>query len=251
MKPLLPAVLLLWATVVHADETTVAVAANFTEPATEIAELFMARTGHTAVLSFGASGQFFTQITQGAPFDVFLSADAERPARAVEEGFGVADTTFTYAIGRLVLWSRDPERVTGPETLEAGDFARLAIADPAAAPYGAAAIETMRQLDVFATLEPKLVTGTNISQTFQFVATGNAEVGFVALSQLAGDAAGSRWVVPAELHAPIRQDAVLLTAGADNAAARAFLDFLKGPEAAGVIERFGYGLDRAPEGAAG
>jgi molybdate transport system substrate-binding protein len=256
MKPLLPAGLLpvgllLWAAAVRADETTVAVAANFTEPATEIAELFEARTGHTAVLSFGASGQFFTQIAQGAPFDVFLSADAERPARAVEEGLGVADTAFTYAIGRLVLWSRDPGRVTGPETLAAGDFARLATADPAAAPYGAAALETMRHLDVLAAVEPKLVTGTNISQAFQFVATGNAELGFVALSQLAGDTAGSRWVVPAELHAPIRQDAVLLTAGADNAAARAFLDFLKGPEAAAVIERFGYGLDRAPEGAAG
>lgn len=251
MKPLLPAALLLWATSVQADEATVAVAANFTEPATEIAELFTAQTGHVAVLSFGASGQFFTQITQGAPFDVFLSADAARPARVVEEGFGVADTAFTYAIGRLVLWSRDPGRVTGPEILEAADFARLAIADPAAAPYGAAAVETMRHLGVLEALEPKLVTGTNISQTFQFVATGNAEVGFVALSQLAGDATGSRWLVPPELHAPIRQDAVLLTTGADNAAARAFLDFLKGPEAAAVIERFGYGLDRAPEGAAG
>lgn len=227
-----------------ADQTNVAVAANFTEPVKEIAELFAAKTGHTAVLSFGATGQLFTQITQGAPFDILLSADNIRPKKAVDDGLGVPGSVFTYAIGQLVLWSKEPGLVTGPEVLEKGAFHKIAIADPKAAPYGQAAVETMEKLGVLEALQPKVVQGTSIGQTLQFVETGNAEVGFVALSQVIATEGGSRWIVPASYHEPILQDAVLLKTGAENVAARAFMDFLKGPEAAEVIERFGYALDR-------
>jgi molybdate transport system substrate-binding protein len=226
-----------------AGQTNVAVAANFTEPAKEIAAAFKARTGHEAVLSFGSSGQFFTQITQDAPFQVFLSADDERPKKLVDQGLGVVDSRFTYAIGKLVLWSKDPGLVKGEETLRSGSFAKVAICDPAAAPYGAAAVEAMRSLKLYDTLQPKLVTGANIAQAFQFVDTGNAELGFVALSQVAGDKAGSRWTVPQNLYKPIRQDAVLLKKGADNEAATAFLSYLKGPEARAIIEKYGYAFD--------
>lgn len=228
-----------------ADQTNVAVAANFTDAAKEIAAAFKAKTGHEAVLSFGSSGQLYTQITQEAPFQILLSADAERPQKAVEEGRGVADSRFTYAIGKLVLWSKTPGMVKGPETLKAGAFAKLAIANPAGAPYGAAAVETLKALGVHEALAAKIVQGNNIAQTFQFVDTGNAELGFVALSQLAANATGSSWVVPQDLYAPIRQDAVLLNKGASNPAALAFIAFLKGPEASQIIERYGYGLDRA------
>jgi molybdate transport system substrate-binding protein len=250
MKTLLTALALLCAaSVAQAGETQVAVAANFTEPATEIAKLFTEKTGHTAKLSFGASGGFLTQILQGAPFDVFLSADDARPAQAVAEGLGVADSEFTYALGTLVLWSKEPGLVTGPETLGEMSFAKIAIADPKSAPYGAAAIETMEKLGLYEALSAKIVQGQSIGQAFQFVDTGNAELGFVALSQVVKSEGGSRWIVPGDLHAPIRQDAVLLTTGAGNEAARAFLDFLKGPEARAVIESFGYGLET--EGVAG
>ncbi len=226
-----------------AGQTNVAVAANFTEPAKEIAAAFKAKTGHEAVLSFGSSGQFFTQITQDAPFQVFLSADEERPKKLVDQGLGVADSRFTYAIGKLVLWSKDPGLLKGEETLRSGSFAKVAICDPAAAPYGAAAVETMRSLKLYDTLQPKLVSGANIAQAFQFVETGNAELGFVALSQVAGSKAGSRWTVPQNLYKQIRQDAVLLKKGADNEAATAFLSYLKGPEARAIIERYGYAFD--------
>ncbi|MGQ9368568.1 molybdate ABC transporter substrate-binding protein [Azospirillum sp. ST 5-10] len=224
-----------------AGETNIAVAANFTEAAKEIAAAFAAKTGHKAVLSFGSTGQLYTQITQDAPFDVLLAADDERPQRAVDEGLGVAGTVFPYAVGRLVLWSREPGKVTGEDTLTSGAFDKVAIASPKAAPYGAAAVQAMKALGVYAALEPKIVQGNNIAQTFQFVDTGNAEVGFVALSQVIARDGGSRWVVPETLHDPIRQDAVLLKKGADDAAARAFVDFLKGPEAAKVIQKYGYG----------
>lgn len=249
MKRSLFALALLWAGVAQAGETSVAVAANFTEPATEIAALFAERTGHSAVLTFGASGQFFTQISQGAPFQAFLSADEARPKKAVEEGFAVEGTVFTYALGTLALWSADPDLVTGEETLKAGGFEKVAIASPEAAPYGLAAVQTMEKLGVYEALQPKIVQGSNISQALQFVDTGNAELGFVALSQIVLHEKGSRWIVPGALHAPIRQDAVLLEPGRDSEAARAFLDFLRTPEAQAVIERFGYGLD--PQAAAG
>lgn len=228
---------------VRAEEINVAVAANFTEAATEIAAAFQAATGHRALLSFGSTGQLFTQITQNAPFDVFLAADSARPARAVKEGLAVAGTNFTYAIGKLVLWSADPSLVTDETVLSSDGFTRIALANPETAPYGAAAVEVMRNLGVHDLLEPKFVRGNSIAQTYQFVATGNAELGFVALSQLAGRTEGSAWIVPDDLYAPIRQDAVLLNNGAGNPAAQAFVGFLKGPEAAAIIARYGYGTD--------
>ncbi len=227
----------------QAGVTHVAVAANFTEPAKEIAALFKEKTGHEAVLIFGASGAFFTQITHSAPFEVFLSADEDRPKAAVEQGFAVPDTRFTYAIGKLVLWSRVVDVTNGEAVLKAGNFSKLSIANPVAAPYGTAAVETMNALGVYDVLKPKIVQGNSIAQAFQFVDTRNAEVGFVALSQLHGVTGGTRWEVPENLHAPIRQDAVLLKTGANSDASKAFLAFLKGPEATAIIGQFGY----APE----
>ncbi|MGX4769200.1 molybdate ABC transporter substrate-binding protein [Bradyrhizobium guangdongense] len=227
----------------QAAQTNIAVAANFTDAAKEIAAAFKQKTGHEAVLSFGASGQFYTQITQGAPFQVFLSADDSRPKKLVEDGLAIADSRFTYAIGKLVLWSKSPGIVTGEETLKNASFAKLSICNPAAAPYGLAAVETMKSLNLYDSLRPKLVEGATITQAYQFVETGNAELGFVALSQLTGSEAGSRWVVPQRLYNPIRQDAVLLKTGAGNDAAGAFIAFLRGPEARAIIEKYGYVLD--------
>lgn len=237
---LLCAALLLPAAPAAAGEVRAAVASNFTAAAKEIARAFAAETGHRVILSFGATGQLFTQITQGAPFDVFLAADRVRPARAVDEGYAVAGTQLTYATGRLVLYSREPGVATGPETLKDGRLDRLAIANPLTAPYGAAAVEAMEALGVAAAWKDRIVQGTNIAQTYQFVATGNAAAGFVALSQVAGVEGGSRWLVPAELHTPIAQDAVLLAGAADPEAARAFLDFLMAPEGRAIVARYGY-----------
>jgi len=223
-----------------AADVQVAVAANFTEPAKEIAAAFQARTGHHAILSFGSSGQFYTQITQGAPFEVFLSADPDRPKRIEQEGLGVPGSRFTYAIGQLVLWSKTPGLAVGPGVLSRGGFNKLSIADPAAAPYGVAAVQTMTKLGVYAKLAPKIVKGASITQAYQFVQSGAAELGFVALSQVISDRSGSRWAVPASLHAPIDQQAILLWKGDKDAAARAFLQFLKGPEALAIIRRYGY-----------
>ncbi|MBO0903053.1 molybdate ABC transporter substrate-binding protein [Jiella sonneratiae] len=225
-----------------AETTVVAVAANFTEPAKEIATAFHEATGDTAKLSFGSTGALYTQIGQGAPFEVFLAADDERPRRAVDEGLAVKGSGFTYAVGTLVLYSTDPKLVGGPDALKTGDFDKIAIANPKTAPYGTAAVETMKKLGVYDDLADKIVQGNSIAQTFQFVSTGNAELGFVALSQVVGDEAGSRWVVPAADHTAIRQDAVLLKTGASNEAAKEFLDFLKGPQAKKIIEKYGYGI---------
>lgn len=225
-----------------AADVQVAVAANFTRPAKEIAAAFEARTHDHVALSFGSSGQFYAQIAHGAPFEVFLSADADRPARAEKEGFAVAGTRFTYAIGRLVLFSRTPGLVDGAGVLESGRFRKLAIADPATAPYGVAAVQTMTKLGVYAGLKPKLVQGTSINQAYQFTETGAAELGFVALSQVINEAGGSRWLVPETDHAPIEQQAVLLKPGRDDAAAKAFLAFLEGAGARKVIQTFGYGI---------
>jgi molybdate transport system substrate-binding protein len=227
----------------QAAEINVAVAANFTEPAKEIAVAFKQRTGHDAVLSFGSSGQFYSQITQGAPFHVLLSADDARPKKLVEDGLAVPESRLTYAIGKLVLWSKTPDLVKGEETLKAAAFAKLSICSPAAAPYGAAAVEAMKSLHVYEALQPKLVEGATITQAYQFVETGNAELGFVALSQLKGNEAGSRWLVPQDLYSPIRQDAVLLKSGTGNEAANAFMSFLRSTEARAIIEKYGYMLD--------
>jgi len=224
-----------------AAETNVAVAANFTEPAKEIAARFKQRTGHTATLSFGASGQFYAQIANGAPYQVFLSADLERPQKAEIEGLAVPGTRFTYATGRLVLFSRTPRLVdSGGAILSRGGWEKVAIADPKAAPYGQAAVETLLSLKLYDRVQPKLVQGASIAQTLQFVQTGAAELGFVAFSQVINERGGSRWVVPARLHSPIDQQAVLLKTGANNTAARAFLQFLRGPEARAIIRRYGY-----------
>jgi len=224
-----------------AAEVKVAVAANFTEPAKEIAQRFKARTGHDATLSFGSSGQFYAQIANGAPFEVFLAADRERPEKAEAEGLGVAGSRFTYAIGRLALYSRTSGLVDGKgAVLRTGRFEKLAIADPKTAPYGVAAVETMRKLGVYETLRPKLVQGSSITQAYQFVETGAAELGFVALSQVAGVKGGSRWTVPAADHTPIDQQAVLLKTGANSVAAKAFLAFLRGAEARAIIRKYGY-----------
>ena len=227
----------------HAAEINVAVAANFTEPAKEIAALFRQKTGHEAVLSFGSSGQFYSQITQGAPFYVLLSADNARPRKLIEDGLAVPESRFTYAIGKLVLWSKTPNLVKGEETLKTASFSKLSICNPAAAPYGAAAVEAMKSLHLYEELRPRLVEGATITQAYQFVETGNAELGFVALSQLKGNEAGSRWLVPQELYSPIRQDAVLIKSGAANEAANAFIIFLKAPEARAIVEKYGYVLD--------
>jgi molybdate transport system substrate-binding protein len=221
-----------------AAETQVAVAANFTEPAKEIAAAFTAATGHTATLSFGSSGQFYAQIAHGAPYQVFLSADSERPKQAEQEGLGAPGTRFTYAVGRLVLYSKTPG--VAASALKAGHFTKLAIADPTAAPYGLAAVQTLKTLGIYDAVKPKIVTGSSITQAYQFVATGAADLGFVALSQVIREPGGSRWLIPESDHAPIEQQAILLSAGQSSPAAKAFLDFLKGPQAKAIIKRYGY-----------
>lgn len=241
MRVFLPAVL--FATVLAApglaQDASIAVAANFTAAAEDLSAAFKEETGLDIALSFGATGQFYAQISQGALFDAFLAADAATPARIAQEGLGVPESVFSYAIGTLVLFSTEEGLVTGPESLE-GEFAHLAIAEPAAAPYGAAAIETLEALGLREALEPKFVVGQNISQTYQFVDTGNAELGFVALSQVIGRDDGSRWVVDADLYAPITQDAVLLNA--DNEAAAQFLEFLRSETGTAIIESYGYAI---------
>ncbi|MBK1648688.1 molybdate ABC transporter substrate-binding protein [Rhabdochromatium marinum] len=234
--------------VAQAEEVSVAVAANFTGPMQEIAAAFAEDTEHEAKAAFGSSGKFYAQIKNGAPFEVFLSADAAKPARLAEDGFTVPGSNFTYALGSLVLWSADAERIPageGAAVLQAGEFRKLAIANPKTAPYGAAAVATLQALDVEDAIKPKLVQGENIAQTYQFVSTGNAELGFVALSQVIQDGeigSGSGWRVPAELHEPIRQDAVVLTQGKDNPAAQALMEYLHGERARNIIRAYGYNL---------
>ena len=226
-----------------AADVQVAVAANFTEPAKEIAAAFKAKTGNTATLSFGSSGQFYAQMAHGAPYEVFLSADADRPKAAERDGLGVPGTRFTYAVGRLVLYSKTAGLVDGAgAVLKGGGFDKLAIADPAAAPYGAAAVQTMKKLGVYDGVKRKIVMGVSITQAYQFVDSGAAPLGFVALSQVIKVQGGSRWLVPKEDHAPITQQAILLFPGDKNPVARSFLEFLKSPEALAIIKRYGYEL---------
>jgi molybdate transport system substrate-binding protein len=228
----------------HAGEVQIAVAANFTAPTKDIAAAFEKETGHKVTPSFGATGQLYAQIGQGAPFEVFLSADDTTPAKLEKEGQAVAGSRFTYAIGTLVLWSAKEGFIDAKgEVLQKGAFEHLSIADPQKAPYGAAAVEALTKLKLWDTLQAKVVQGNNISQAHQFVSTGNAELGFVALSQVYKDGkvtSGSAWIVPAELYEPIRQDAVILAKGKDNAVAKAFVDYLKGPAAGTIIKSYGY-----------
>lgn len=226
------------------DEVKVAVAANFSAPMQRIATEFEKDTGHKALVSTGATGAFYAQIKNGAPFEVFLSADDETPARLETEGAGVKSSRFTYAVGKLVLWSARPGLVDGKgEVLKKGDFSKLALANPKTAPYGSAALEVMKKLGVRDVLQPRIVQGENISQTFQFVSTGNAELGFVALSQVWENGAlkrGSGWIVPSSDYSPIRQDAILLNSGAGRPAAEALLAYLKSEKARNIIQSYGY-----------
>lgn len=237
---------LAFTTLARADVVQVAVAANFTAPARALAEVFARTTGHEARLSFGATGAFYTQIKNGAPFDVLLAADNERPARLEKEGDTVPGSRFTYATGQLVLWSAKPGFVDDQgAVLKGGHFGKIAIANPKNAPYGAAAVEAMEKLGLAATLQPKLVTGESIGQTFNFIATGNAELGFVALAQVLEGGklkSGSMWVVPAQYHAPIIQDAVILNRAASNPAAKAWMELLKTPQSKELIRSYGYAV---------
>ena len=230
----------------QAGEVTVAVAANFTAPMQKIAKAFEQDTGHKAQLAFGATGKFYAQIKNGAPFAVLLAADDETPARLEKEGFTVVGTRLTYATGRLALWSKSLNLVDAKgEVLRGKRFEKLAIADPKLAPYGAAAMEVIQKMDVQASITPKLVQGESIGQTYQFVSTENAELGFVALSQISIDGRitqGSAWVVPQSMYTPLKQDAVLLNVGKDNAAAHALLKYLQGDTAKAIITRYGYAL---------
>ncbi len=227
-----------------AGEVQVAVAANFSAPMQEIAARFARDTGHKAVVVVGATGQLYAQIHSGAPFEVLLSADAQTPAKLEGEGQTVPGQRFTYAVGKLVLYSARPGYVDKRgEVLSKGGFAHLALANPKTAPYGAAGQEALQALGLFDAIAPKIVQGESISQTFQFIATGNAELGFVALSQVAppGQAVpGSWWEVPQELYKPIRQDAVLLKKGEEQAAALALMNYLRSEGARAVIRAYGY-----------
>ena len=230
----------------HAADVSVAVAANFALPAKKIAEAFQRDTGHTARLALGSTGRFYAQITHGAPFEVLLAADDETPARLAREGLTAPCTRFTYAVGRLVLWSAQAGFVDAQgAVLKNGSFERLAVADPKLAPYGAAAVEAMTNLGAQGRLAPKLVQGENIAQTYQFVASKNAQLGFVALSQVVVDGrltGGSAWVVPQDLHKPIFQAAVVLKRGQGQPAAIAFFNYLKGQKAQDIIRSYGYDL---------
>lgn len=230
---------------VRADEISVAVAANFTAPMQAIAAGFEKETGHRVQAAYGATGKFYAQIRNGAPFEVLLSADEETPAKLIKENTAVAGSRFTYAIGKLVLWSAKPAIVDGAgAVLKNGGFNHLAIANPKLAPYGAAAVEVMKGLGVYESIQPKIVTGESIAQTHQFISTGNALLGFVALSQVLKDGKieGSSWIVPATLYAPIRQDAVILEKGKGKPAAEALLKYLKSDKARAVTRSFGYEL---------
>ena len=237
---------LIMITSANAAEVIVAVAANFTAPMQKIAPLFEKDTGHKAILSFGSTGAFYAQIKNGGPFQVFLSADDETPLKLEREGYAVGGTRFTYATGKLVLWSKQQGFVDEKaEVLRSNNFQKIAIANPKLAPYGAAAIETINKLGLMQALQPKFVQGENIAQTFQFVNTENAQLGFVALSQVFSDGKitqGSGWIVPNSLHNPIQQDAVVLTAGQNNPAVSALIQYIKSDKAKVIIKSFGYDL---------
>ena len=228
----------------HAETVAVAVAANFTAPMQKIAAQFEQDTGHKAELSFGATGKFYAQIRNGAPYAILLAADDATPAKIAKEGLGIDATRFTYAVGQLVLWSKQADYVdAGGQVLGQAGWQHIAIANPKLAPYGAAAMQALDRLGLAGQVQPRIVQGENIGQTYQFVASGNAELGFVALSQVTENGRlreGSAWVVPAELHDTIRQDAIVLKPGDGNPAAAALMDYLKGAKARAVIRSYGY-----------
>jgi molybdate transport system substrate-binding protein len=242
----LVALVLCVATRAGADSVHIAVATNFAATCRAIGDAFTAASQHDVLISEGSSGKLAAQIANGAPFEVFLSADARRPAKLEAEQHAVAGTRFVYALGRLALWSTRPEYVQGEATLRDAAFRHLAIANPALAPYGVAARDVLQHLQLWDRLTPKLVRGEDVGQTYHFIATGNAQLGFVALAQIAAHDHGSRWLVPPSLYAPIEQQAVLLAPGREDPAARAFLDFLKSAPARALIEAAGYGVPSAP-----
>jgi molybdate transport system substrate-binding protein len=229
----------------HAEDLLVAVAANFAKPMEQLSVDFAQRSGHSIKVSTGSSGNFVKQIENGAPFAVFLSADEERPAKLEQDGNAVAGTRYTYAIGRLVLWSRKPGLIGSDpaQALNGEDVRHIAIANPDVAPYGRAAMQTLQALGLWDKMQLKLVRGEDVAQTYQWVVTGNAELGFVALSQVAKDESGSRWLVPTDLYQPIRQQAVLLKMGQNNPAAQAFLSYLRSEPARSIITGFGYAVE--------
>ena len=231
---------------VCAGEVRAAVASNFAAPMERIVALFEKESGHTVKVSLGSSGKLYSQIKGGAPFDVLLAADEAIPKRLVREGLAVGGSRFVYAAGKLALWSAQPDFVDAKAAvLNNGSFNKLAIADPKLAPYGVAAKETLEKLTMWNAMQRKLVKGENITQTYQFVATENAELGFIALSQIMHDGkitGGSWWLVPPEMYKPLRQSAVMLSGAKDVAAAQAFLAFLKSQKAAAVMRGFGYEL---------
>lgn len=230
--------------VTMAGEVSVAVASNFTAPMKVIAQAFERDTGHKAILSFGATGQFYAQIKNGAPFAVLLAADDETPVKLEKDGFGVEGTRFTYAVGKVVLWSKKPGFVDDKgEVLRSGTFTKIAIANPKLAPYGLAAMQVLQRLDVSARVTPKIVEASNIGQTFQFVSSGNAALGFVALSQVFENGKmkeGSGWIVPSTMYDPIKQDAMLLMHARTNIAAQALLQYLRNEKTKAIILSFGY-----------
>ncbi len=228
---------------VRAAEIRVAVASNFTNAMRDIVARYEAASDNEVVLAFGSTGKHYAQIVNGAPFDAFFAADVARPRRLEAEGHIVDGSRFTYARGRIVLWSAEARAFTDPEeTLRSAGLSRLAVANPRLAPYGLAAKQTLTKLGLWRNLQGRIVMGENIGQTYQFVASGNAPLGFVALSQVRAPAtgiAGSHWIVPESYHSPIRQQAVAL---ADRPAVTDFLDFVRGEAAAGVIRGYGYAI---------
>lgn len=226
-----------------AGTVNAAIAANFAQVATDLAAKFKAETGDTVNLSLGSTGALYTQITQAAPFDVFLSADDKRTKTAIKDGFGVDGTDFTYAVGKVVLYSPSIDVTDGATVLKASAFQHIAIADPKAAPYGAASVAVLDKLGLTDAVKPKIVTGESITQALQFVDSGNAELGFVALSQVIGKPATQVWLAPQEDYPAIKQNAILLKVAADNQAAKDFLAYLKSDEAVAVIKAAGYTLE--------
>lgn len=228
-----------------ADTLRLAVAANFTDVTRVIVPRFEQASGHTVKVSFGSTGKLYAQTIHGAPFDLFLAADAARPRRLVDEGHAVKGSRFTYARGRLVLWSADQDRIKGGEAfLSNGDFKRLAIANPTTAPYGVAAQQVLQHLGLWQEISKKLVRGDSIAQTFQFTATGNAEAGLVAASQVKGwGKPGSLWAIPDDYYQPIAQQAVILNRGAQNEGVLAFVQFLKSDAVKATIRGHGYGVE--------
>lgn len=223
-----------------ADKIHIAVAANFTAAMKEISAQFEQQTGHKLLVSYGSTGKLYAQIINNAPFEIFLAADQKRP-QLLHEKDKLGEKPATYAIGKLVLWSRDSQRDVSEAALKAGNFKKIALANPKTAPYGAAAVQIMEHLQVAKTLRKKWIVGDTVAQTYQFIATGNVELGFVALAQIVLDESGAHWDVPQDYYTPIHQDAMLLKRGAENPAARAFMDYLYSDAAKTIIDKFGYG----------